>query len=420
MLPTQTTPIQLGDPNAEKDSDMIADIIQKCYKGDIGKPYAIKEIAKIFHKYYEEDKKHQDGEGEGEGDPSCPKCGENDWEVTDVVEQDANGNPTKIRVRCKKCGYTTEVKVNPYGSGALRPNKTAHGIKIKWAKEDIDKIMEGSKGADRNDLGEIGIDLSKEDYVEAMQRAKIRRFIKEHVVVAKDKLMKEGEEFRVSTDVWQMGDSLLDINIPSSELASLGIDDLRMIPTVTLKKNVYVTTKGTDYEKLKGVKYFGFLDVSGSMEGVPERKALAMLREVWECSKKLDFDFHLCLFSTRAKRIAQADLKRFFEDENFRRSNGNLGGGTQLSEGLKQFDEVEYKDANIVVISDCDIGDVTETKDQMLKIAQTTNSFKMIIIRESDRINDDEIKRLQEEWFPNKEVRVLGVSTNDDDFSYEH
>lgn len=420
ILPSQSTPMPLGDPKSEKDADLIADLIQKCYKGDVGKPYAIKEIAKILHKYYEEDKKHPEEEGEdGDGDPNCPKCGANDWEVEGVIEQDANGNPTKIKVRCKKCGHTMEVKVNPYGSGALKPNKQAHGIKVKWSKEDADKIMEASKGADRNDLGEIGIDLSKEDYVEALQRAKIRRFIKEHVVISKDKFMKEGEQFRVSTDVWQMGDSLLDINIPSSEIASLGIDDLRMIPTVTLKKNVYVTTKGTDYEKLKGVKYFGFLDVSGSMSGFPERKALAMLKEVWECSKKLDFDFHLCLFSTRAKRVAQADLKRFFEDASFRQSCGNLGGGTCLSEGFKQFDDVEYKDANIVVISDCDIGDVAETKEEMLKIAQHTNSFKIIIIRESERINDEEIKRLQDEWFPNREVKVLGVSTNAEDFSYE-
>jgi selenocysteine-specific translation elongation factor len=80
---------------------------------------------------------------------------------------------------------------------------------------------------------------------------------------------------------------------------------------------------------------------------------------------------------------------------------------------------VEYKDANIVVISDCDIGDVAETKEEMLKIAQSTNSFKIIIIREAERINDEEITKLQEEWFPNKEVKVMGVSTNADDFSYE-
>ena len=419
LLPSQTTPIQLGDPQADKDADDIANIIVKTYKGDVGKPWAVKEIAKILHKYYEEDKKHEGEEESEEGDPSCPKCGANDWEVKDVLETDANGNPTKIRARCKKCGHEIEVKVNPYGSGALKPSKQCHGIKIKWSKEDADKIMEAGKGASREDFGEIGIDLTKEDFVEAQQRARIRRFIKEHVVVSKDKYMKEGELFRVSTDVWQMGDSLLDINIPASELASLGIDDLRMIPTVTLKKNVYVTTKGSDYEKLKGVKYFAFLDVSGSMSGLPERKALAMLKEVWECSKKLDFDFHLCLFSSRAKRIPQTEIKKFFDESTYRQSQSNLGGGTVLSEGLKQFDELEYKDANIVVISDCDIADTDETKTEMIKIACNTNSFKIIIIRESSQINDEEINRLQEQWFPNKEVKVLGVSTNADDFSYE-
>ena len=106
--------------------------------------------------------------------------------MIDILEQDKNGMPTKIKIKCKKCGYEMEVPVDPSGSGALRPSSKAHGIKVQWSKEDIDKITEASRNAGREDLGKIGIDLSKEDYVEAQQRARVRRFIREHVVVSKE------------------------------------------------------------------------------------------------------------------------------------------------------------------------------------------------------------------------------------------
>ena len=794
LLPDKSSPIQLQDAQAEKDADDIAVIVQKVIRGEVGKPWAIKEIAKILHKYYEEDKKHGEQNGE-EGETACPKCGSKDFEITDVLERDNNGNPKKVRIKCKNCGYEVDVEVNPYSSNPLRPSSKAHGIKAKWSKEDVDKIFENSKGASREDLGEIGIDLSKEDYLEAFQRSRIRKFIRENVIVSKESKRKEGELFRVSTDVFRMGDSLLDINIPQSELASLGIDDLRMIPELTLKKNVYVTVQGQDYEQLKGVRLIAFLDVSGclvgdtliqmedgslkrikdvkegdrvivngrsakfgrkvlkvwkypdkevlkitlkdgrtleltpnhkvfvyskkrilevpaselkigdymvilrkipnksspqklpkfekvhkdlkipeetspefcqiigyllgdghkseqlknssgylaltdenrenlefyqdlikkvfginplirergrlrlyinsrplmkyitrnfptlltkspsreipelftrvsnkelgsllrglfdaegtignhsvelistsenlikqvqlllarfgilaevyqyiqkerrlkgktikptkafrlviygssiklfkefigfsskekarklaqlnpsswrkrslkflsssknlalmpvvkiekgestdvydltiegfhryfgngilvhnSMMGLPERKALAYLKETWEICKKLDFEFYLCLFSTRAKRIPKEDLKKFFEDSSYRQSVSALGGGTQLSEGLKLFEMREYKDANIVIFSDCDIADEEETRNLMIEISKMTNSFKIIIIRESMRINDEEIDRIQREWFSNTKIRVLGVSTSDEEFAYE-
>lgn len=422
LLPHQNLPpINLNDPSADADVRKIVSLIKKVIKGKVGKAYAIKELAKIFHKYYEEDKKHQKGDGScgGQADPRCPKCGANDWEVKGVLEQDANGVPTKVKIRCKKCGHEMDVEIDPYGGGALRPNEKAHGVKVKWSKDEIDKIAEASRGAGREDLGNIGIDLTEKDWVEAQQRQRVRRFIREHVVVAKELRRRGGEKVKISTDIWQVGDSMLDVNIPSTELASLGIEDLRMIPTLTLRKNIYIRAKGQDVEQLKGVKYFAFLDVSGSMSGAPERKALTMLEEVYEACEKLDFEFHLCLFSSRGKRISEKEIKKFFESATYRNNSSGLGGGTVFTSGLNLFSIEEYKDANICMISDCDLGDIEETKEKMLEIAQHTNSFKIIIIRESYRINDDEIKSLQEQWFPNEEVKILGISPSDEEVQYE-
>lgn len=420
LLPHKNLPkINLNDAKAEADRDEIVRIMNLTFKGKITKPFALKELAKILHKYYEDDKKHGKDPCQGQGSPNCPKCGANDWEVKDILEKDKDGNPTKVKVRCRKCGFEHEINIDPTGTGAMMPSSKAHGIQIKWNKTQIDKIHDASQGASRNDLGKIGIDISKEDFVEASQRARIRRFIRENVVVAKELRRSAGERIKVSTDVWQMGDSLLNINIPSSELASLGIEGLRMIPTLTLRKNVFETTKGTDVEKLKGVKYFAFLDVSGSMSGMPERKALAMLKEIHETCKNLSFEFHLCLFSTRGKRIPKKEIDKFFKDSRYRQSQGYLGGGTVFTSGLKLFSIQEYKDANICMVSDCDLGDIEETREKLLEIANVTNSFKIIIIRESHRINDAEIKSLQKQWFPNEEVKILGISTSDSEFSYE-
>ena len=51
----------------------------------------------------------------------------------------------------------------------------------------------------------------------------------------------------------------------------------------------------------------------------------------------------------------------------------------------------------------------------MLEIARVTKSFKIILIRDSYRLSDEEIARLQEEWFPNNEVKVLGISVTGDE-----
>ncbi len=45
----------------------------------MSKVFALKELVKIFHKLVKEDGKK--AEGEGEGEPKCPKCGHDEFEV---------------------------------------------------------------------------------------------------------------------------------------------------------------------------------------------------------------------------------------------------------------------------------------------------------------------------------------------------
>jgi len=82
---------QFREQQAEDDAKKIGSIVIKARTGNITKPYAIKELAKIFHQYFERDEK--EGQGEGQGDPKCPKCGENDWEVLKVYDKDEIESP---------------------------------------------------------------------------------------------------------------------------------------------------------------------------------------------------------------------------------------------------------------------------------------------------------------------------------------
>jgi len=73
------------------------------------------------------------------------------------------------------------------------------------------------------------------------------------------------EKYVVSTAPWVMGDSFKDVDLPSSEIKSMGVKDLRMIPGLTLQKKVYGITRGRDREVMKGVVFLVILDGSGSM-----------------------------------------------------------------------------------------------------------------------------------------------------------
>jgi len=75
--------VKLKDSKSEKDRDMVVDLIEEVRKGRMSKVYALKELVKIFHPYLKEDAKDQkQGKGGGQGEPKCPSCGHNEFEVT--------------------------------------------------------------------------------------------------------------------------------------------------------------------------------------------------------------------------------------------------------------------------------------------------------------------------------------------------
>jgi len=326
----------------------------------------------------------------------------------------------KVRIRCRKCGYETDVEVNPSPLGGLRPDNQSKGIKIKWGKDALDKALDklGGLGASRGDLGQLGIEISKADWDDAEERAKVRRFLREHLRITKEMKNSTGEKFQVSTAPWVMGDSFKDIDLGSSEAKSLGVPDMRMIPGVTLQKRVYDTTKGQAREVLKGIKFINIVDVSGSMFGDGGRgldkvnKALLLSDETWRLCKNLGYEFHLALFSDKAVRIPQKDIKAFFEDESERARYGVWRGGTTLTAALDCYSLDELKDANLVIMSDMDLADMDETRKKILEIAKVTNSFKILLIEYTRNITDSRIDNARG-LFPNKEVQILvvGVET---------
>jgi len=255
------------------------------------------------------------------------------------------------------------------------------------------------------------------DWNEAEERARVRRFLREHLRVSKETRSSRGEKFQVSTAPWLMGDTFKDIDLASSEAKSMGVEDLRLIPGVTLQKRVYEHTKGHSREVLKGIKFINIVDVSGSMfgggysrsstKGTIDKvhKALMMAQYTFELCKKLGYSYHLALFSDRTAKIPQREIKQFFKDETKRSKYGVWRGGTQLSSALKAYKSHELKDANLVIMSDMDLGDLEDTKKMLLKISDLTNSFKILLIEYSASINKSRIEGTKN-LFPGKEVQI--------------
>lgn len=326
----------------------------------------------------------------------------------------------KIRIKCSKCGWEAEVDVQSSPLGSLKPNDKAKGagIKIKWGKDQLDKIADaaGSLGASREELEQLGIRVPIPDWKDAMERRKLRKFVREHLKVCKDKRRTSGEKFQTGTEPWKMGDSFKDVDLTSSEVKAMGVEDLRLIPGVTLQKRVYQKTKGQDQEVLKGIKFFNIIDVSGSMFGAHKgpggidkvHKALMMAEEAWKICRKLRYDYNLAIFSDRATRIPKKRIKKFFKDQNERAKYPGWNGGTTLSRALELYSLKELKDGNLVIMSDMDIADFEITKKKLQEIGNVTNSFKVVVIEYGNQMTNTRIQQVQD-LFPNKKVEILQI-----------
>jgi len=321
----------------------------------------------------------------------------------------------RVKMRCKKCGYEfeAELQLNPLGS--LRPDKQHPASKIKLDKDSLDKLLESAKGASYEELNKIGLEVDPAEWEDAQERVALRRFLLEHLKVMKKKRQRRGERYVVATEPWQMGDSFKDVDLPSSEVKSLGIDDLRLIPGVTLQKKVYGITEGRDTEELKGVKFIVIVDVSGSMvsnypmRGPKIEKALAIAKELYDLCRKYSFEYNLALFSDSGVRVT--DVKAFWEDSAERAKYKIWNGGTRLATGLDVFSQEEYKESNVVIISDMEIADTLDCKDRLLKLAQMTNSFKIVIVEEKTvdlQRREEEARRLFPQDIP-LQVMIIPV-----------
>lgn len=323
----------------------------------------------------------------------------------------------KVRLKCKKCGYTFEVnlRVNPLGS--MKPGCKNPGAGIKIDKDSLDKILDIAKGASREELEKIGIYIDPGEWEDAQERLALRKFILENLKISREKRQQRGEKYVVATEPWVMGDSFRDVDLASSEVKSMGVDDLRMVPGVTMQKKVYGVTKGQDTEELKGIKFLVIIDGSGSMitsgttiNGGKIGKALLIGKEIWEITKRLGFDYLLALFSDRGIRVDKKRLKEFWTDTSERVGYGIWNGGTRLREGLNQFTEAEYKDANVVVISDMDISDFSETKDRIIELTKQTNTFKIILIEEVATGIEERQKKVEDMFPAGTNLKIMYIA----------
>lgn len=327
----------------------------------------------------------------------------------------------KVRLKCKKCAYEfeTTLHVNPLGSMKPSSKNPASGIKID--KDSLDKILEAAKGASREELERLGLLIEPAEWEDAQQRLALRRFLLENLKISKERRQQRGEKYVVATEPWSMGDSFRDVDLASSEVKSMGVDDLRMIPGVTMQKKVYGITKGRETEELKGIKFLVIIDGSGSMitgeratyNGGKIGKALLIGKEIYEITKRLGFDYALALFSDRGVRVDKKRLKEFWAEAAERAGYGIWHGGTRLATGFDQFTEAEYKDANVIVISDTDISDFSDSKERISHLAKLTNTFKIILV-EDVAVDIEERQKKIREIFPtdiNLKILVIGVKS---------
>lgn len=330
----------------------------------------------------------------------------------------------KIKLKCRNCGWETIQEINSSPIGSLVPSNKikGSGIKVKWSKEAIDKIMKATEGlgASREELSQLGIDISVPEWKEAEERQKLRRFIKRNLRVSREKRQGQGERSQVSTAPWQMGDSFRDVDLASSEVKAMGIKDLRLIPGVTMQKRVYETTKGQEREVLRGIKFFNIIDVSGSMISMHStrvgqidkiHKALMMSEEIYRICKKLGYAYNLAIFSGSASRIPKKRTKAFFKDPYERKKYNEWSGGTVLSSALNIFSLKELKDGNLVIMSDMDIADFKASKERLKEIGNVTNSFKVVVIEYVKELKASRIERIRK-LFPTKKVEILEIKVN--------
>lgn len=192
----------------------------------------------------------------------------------------------------------------------------------------------------------------------------------------------------------------------NSEVKSAGIDDLRLLPELTLQKKIYGITRGEDIEEIKGIKFIVILDGSGSMMTGASfgrgkiAKALLIGKEIYEFTRKLGYEYLLGLFSDKAVRVNKDRLRDFWSDSSVRASYNIWSGGTQLALGLALFTEEEYKDANVVIISDMDLSDFQEVKKKIQELTKLTNTFKIILIEQQSLPSLSTRQEQVEELFP--------------------
>jgi len=79
--------IPVKEKVSEEKIPKIAHIVKLCKEGRISTPYAIKELAKLFHDNIQQDLKEAEGEGK-EGDFKCPKCHSDEgWEIVSYFDE---------------------------------------------------------------------------------------------------------------------------------------------------------------------------------------------------------------------------------------------------------------------------------------------------------------------------------------------
>lgn len=78
----ELSPIKLRDTQTKRDKEKIVKILSEMKDRKVSKAFSLKELVKIFHPYLQKDLEDEMKGSSGSGDPRCPRCKNDTFEIT--------------------------------------------------------------------------------------------------------------------------------------------------------------------------------------------------------------------------------------------------------------------------------------------------------------------------------------------------
>ncbi|MDX5427345.1 MAG: VWA domain-containing protein [Bacteroidota bacterium] len=191
----------------------------------------------------------------------------------------------------------------------------------------------------------------------------------------------------------------------NSELQTHRFSDRR----IRIEHDEISETKERTREKKKG-PFIICVDTSGSMEGAPERIAKILCFGILKMAIREDRPAYLINFSSGVKTVDLSALGQSLPDL-VQFLQFSFHGGTDVSlalhEALEQLEEKEYRDADVLVISDFIMFSISDEVLKRMKSQQLNQNTQFHNLTISDEANSEIISHFDNHWVYDPEERKV-------------